>query len=139
MQDENFIIERKILKIGNQLINTRNSDLKKYNLTASQSETLLFFDRLKGARVLDLKDYLKISHQAARNIVERMKLKDLFYVETSDEDARTKQVYLTDNGQSICNALKKRGTSIGETMLINLSSDEKKTLSNLLDKISDKI
>lgn len=139
MQDENFIIERKILKIGNQLINTRNSDLNEYNLTSSQSETLLFFDRLKGARVLDLKDYLKISHQAARNIVERMKLKDLLYVETSNEDARAKQVYLTDNGQSICDALKKRGTSIGETMLIDLSSDEKRTLSNLLNKISDKI
>ena len=37
MDDLEFIIERKILKIGNTLLNTRSEDLKKYDLTPVQA------------------------------------------------------------------------------------------------------
>ena len=41
--DQDFIIERKIIKIGSHMLNTRSEDLKKFNLTSNQSESLLFF------------------------------------------------------------------------------------------------
>ena len=132
--DLDFSIERTILRIGNQLLSRRSDDLKLYDLTPSQSETLLFFDRYAGARVLDLKAYLKISHQAARNIVERMKEKDLLYVTVSGADARAREVYLSEKGQAICRELKKKGGDVGSNLLSALTRAEKETLASCSKK-----
>lgn len=135
MNDINFVIERNILKIGNQILNIRNDDLKSYSLTSNQSETLLYFDARPGALIIDLKDYLKVSHQAARNLIERMKEKDLLYVEVSDEDARAKKVFLTEKGIFICRKLKEKGSNLGKTILSSLDNGEKEALLFLLEKI----
>lgn len=137
MADLDFILQRKILKLGNKLVNTRNVDLKTHDLTPNQSETLLYFDAHPGEVIVNLKDYLEISHQAARNIIERMKLKSLLYVTVSAADARARQVYLTAKGQTICDQLKVNGTSVGHTILSQLSVSERQQLAHLLDKITD--
>lgn len=136
MADKDFIIERTILKIGNHVLNVRNDDLKAYNLTSNQSETLLFFDLHKGALILNLKDHLKISHQAARNIVERMKAKGLLYVTVSDTDARAKKVFLSEKGNVICSKLKKQGGCLGSNLLQYFTENEKDELLALLEKIT---
>lgn len=135
MNDKDFQIERNILKIGNQIINQRTDDLKSYNLTSNQSETLLFFDQNRGAILLDLKEYLKISHQAARNIVERMKDKGLLYVAVSDTDGRARKVYLTEKGREICLKLKSRASYIGSNLLAGFTDQEKDQLAGFLDRI----
>ena len=137
MQSKEFIIGRKILKIGNKLINTRNMDLRKLDLTSNQSETILFFKKNPGARVQDLKDHLEISHQAARNIVERMKKKQLLKIETHKTDARSKQICLSPKGQKTYNILETRGTNVGLALLHKLSKKEITTLSGILDKLCD--
>lgn len=137
MTDLDFILQRKILKLGNKLVNTRNVDLKTHDLTPNQSETLLYFDAHPGEVIVNLKDYLEISHQAARNMVARMKLKSLLYVTVSATDARARQVYLTAKGQTICAQLKANGTSVGHTILSQLSASERQQLAHLLDKITD--
>lgn len=139
MQDKDFIIERQILRIGNKISNGRDKDLTAFNLTANQSETLMYFDLHAGGTIMELKDFLRISHQAARNIVERMKKKDLLYVVISDSDARFKHVYLTEKGIRTCNSLKKLGTSVGQQLLQGLSDEEKNTLLALLAKIDGNI
>ena len=135
MTDRDFLIERNILKIGNLLLNVRSEDLKIFDLTPTQSETLLFFDKHSGAMIYDLKDHMKISHQAARNIVERMKQKDLLYVEVADTDARAKKVYLSEKGKRTCRKLQKKGTDVGSNLLRALREDEKQELALLLEKI----
>ena len=139
MQDKDFIIERQILRIGNKISNGRDEDLLPFDLTANQSETLLFFELHPGSSIMELKDYLSISHQAARNIVERMKKKELLYVVTSEKDARFKHVYLTENGKTTSEALKKLGTSVGQQLLHGISDDEKDQLLSLLSKINGNI
>ena len=135
MADKEFLIERNILKIGNQLLNGRREDLKEFALTSNQSETLLFFDRHPGAMIYDLKIHMKISHQAARNLVERMKEKELLTVEISDTDTRARKVSLSEKGEKICRELKKKGTDVGGNLLQPLSEEEKDQLSVLLEKI----
>ena len=135
MTDRDFLIERNILKIGNHLLNVRSEDLKEFDLTSTQSETPLFFDKHSGAMIYDLKNHMKISHQAARNIVERMKEKGLLYVEVSDTDARAKKVYLSEKGMKICIKLKKRGTDVGSNLLRALREEAKQGLALLLEKI----
>ena len=136
MKNLEFLIERKILRLGNQLLNHRNDDLKAYDLTAEQSETLLFFDLHKEALILDLKEHLRISHQAARNIVERMKKKGLLYVEVSPNDARARHVFLTEKGQKICGSLKNSGTSVGHKLLEGISHEDRMWILSLLEKLS---
>lgn len=139
MSDLEFQIERKILKIGNTLQNTRSEDLKKYDLTPVQSETLLFYLSNPGASILDLKGYLDISHQAARNLIERLKIKNFIYAETSSEDARYKKIYLTKQGEDICNKLTLMGSHVGQNLLQGISESKRKELLRLLLKINDNI
>ena len=135
MVDKEFLIERNILKIGNQLLNGRREDLKEFDITSNQSETLLFFDRHPGARIYDLKIHMKISHQAARNLVERMKEKDLLNVAVSDTDTIARKICLSEKGEKICNELKKKGSDVGGNLLQPLSEEEKEQLFVILDKI----
>ena len=135
MAEKDFIIERTILKIGNHVLNVRSDDLKSCDLTSNQSETLLFFELHEGALILDLKEHLKISHQAARNIVERMKAKGLLYVTVSHKDARAKQVFLSEKGKSVCKKLKEQGGSLGGNLLQYFTEKEKDQLLALLEKI----
>lgn len=136
MDNINFVIERKILKLGNRLISTRNEELKHIDLTSSQSETLLFFGRYDGAKILDLKEYLNVSHQAAQKIVDRMREKGFLRISISADDARAKSVSLTENGKQLYAYLKNNGEDVGRKLLNNLSEEEKETLCLLLDKIT---
>ena len=134
--DIDFLIERTILRIGNCLLNKRSEDLKEHDLTANQSETLLYFDAHPGNLAHDLKDYLKISHQAARDIVARMRQKGLLTMRVSDQDGRAREVFLTEKGRDICRILKKKGSSVGSNILQTLDDGEKQELWRLLEKIS---
>lgn len=139
LTDEDFIIERCILRIGNKINNGRDKDLAKIDLTPNQSETLLFFGTNKGNTIIDLKNHLRITHQAARNTVERMKKKNLLYVVISKEDARFKHIYLTEKGKKLFYTLKAMGTTVGQQLLQGLSPEEKNILHSLLIKIDDNI
>ncbi len=130
-----FIIERTILKIGNELNNIRISDLKQYDMTTGQSETMLFFEAAEGARALDLKNHLSITHQAARNYVERLKAKGLLYTEVSGADARGKSVMLTEEGRDVCRKLRQKGCDTGKDILSDLNGEEKEELLRLLRRI----
>lgn len=135
MNDKDFYIERNILKIGNRLLNQRSDDLKGFNLTPNQSETLLFFERYDGAMIQDLREYLQVTHQAATKIVERMRDKELLIISISASDARAKEIRLTDKGRSICHQLKKKGSHVGSNLLRVLNEDEKNQFAILLEKI----
>lgn len=135
MTERDFLMERNILKIGNRLLNVRSEDLKGFDLTSTQSEALLFFDRHGGAMIQDLKQHMQISHQAARNLVERMREKDLLTVEASDTDARARKIYLSEKGRQICGRLKQKGADLGSNLLRSLTEEEKQTLDRLLKKI----
>lgn len=139
MTDKDFIIERCILRIGNKINNGRNKDLAQIDLTPNQSETLLFFGTNKGKTIIDLKNHLRITHQAARNTVERMKKKELLYVMISKEDARFKHIYLTEKGKELFDKLKEMGTTVGQQLLQGLSAEEKDVLYSLLVKIDGNI
>lgn len=130
-----FCLERRILKIGNLLSAKRDNDLRKIGITSSQSEGLLYLEDHPGISIIDLKKYLCISHQAARNCIERLKNKGFVRVEESPTDARSRSVYLTNPGEELCARLKAHGRLAGLELLAALSHDEKKQLDRLLKKI----
>lgn len=135
MEDLDFLIERKIRRLGNHFDISRNTYLKKYNLTSNQSIALLFFDLHEDAMISELKEYLKVSHQAAQKIVDRMRIDGLLSISISKIDARAKQVNLTDYGKQLCETLKNTRINFEKQIFKNLSQTEKENLSKLLDKI----
>lgn len=130
-----YILTRKMIKIGNQFTNFRNADLEKCDLTPSQAETLIFFYHYPGALVSDLKVHMEISHQAARNLVERMKIKELLFAEVSSRDARAKHVYLTEKGQEIYERIRQSSNDAGSLIFEGFTEEELAQLSTLLEKI----
>lgn len=133
MQNLAFQIERSILKIGNQLNNMRNEDLKNRNLTPTQSEALLFFAEHEGASISELKDHLQISHQAASKLVEKLKEKHYLYASISKEDARANATFLTTEGKAVCASLQQTGSSVGSALLQGFSEGEMLQLQRFLD------
>lgn len=139
MKEYEFEIVRGILKLGNKLNYIRDNDLEKRKLTAVQSETMLFFGVNEGANVSELKDYLKISHQAARNILERLKNKNYLYTTVSEKDKRSNSVFLTEEGKILYDSLKATGSKEGSSLLDGFSNEEKDTFLKLIKKASHNI
>lgn len=136
MEVNEFVLERLILKIGNRLSNRRKKDLAGIEVTSGQSETILFFASHPGSLITDLKDYLQISHQAARLIISRLEKRGLLESVVSPTDARARQIYLTEAGKKLCAELKQGGTTVGGILLQHLSAKERQELYRLLQKIS---
>ncbi len=139
MNDINFITQRKIIKIGNQLNNARDEYLRKKNLTSVQSDTLLFYGRNQGKSITDLKNHLQVTHQAARKLVEKLKVKGYLYVVPSQKDARVAEVSLTDKGLEICSRLVNDGTRTATDLLSGFSMTEKETLLSFLMRVEENI
>lgn len=135
MEDIEFVIERKILHIGNHLIARRNQDLKSFGLTSSQSEALLFIEQQKSTTLGSLKKRLNVSHQAVQKTVGRLREEGLVHMVVSEEDARMKKLSLSDAGKELCHDLKKAGALSGHSVLNHLTADERKSLLKLLSKI----
>ena len=136
LNEVEFEIERTILKLGNQLNYMRDIDLEQKNLTVAQSETMLYFGANEGSTAADLKEHLKITHQAARNIVERLKAKHYLYTVVSDKDKRANAVFLTEVGKKMLFSLKESGNRAGNVLLDGFSEEEKGQLLHLLRKAS---
>lgn len=139
MITDEFLINRKIQRLGSRLVNKRTEDLKFFDLTPEQSDTLQFFAANPGAKLIDLKNHFDVSHQAARSMVERMKKKDLLYVEISAEDARAKEVYLTAKGRKTCEELQAMGCGVGDSLLTGIDKEERQWLLTALDKMIENV
>ncbi len=139
MNDIDFITERKIIKIGNQLHNARDEYLHKKNITSAQSETLLFYFSNQGKSITDLKNHLQVSHQAARKLVDKLKAKEYLYIVSSKKDARVAEVFLTDKGLEICTRLINDGIHAGAALLENFSMAEKEKLLFFLMRIEENV
>ena len=135
MNDKCFIIERKIMKIGNKLSYLRMEDLNKHGLTTSQSETILYFDRNDGKTITDLKEHLQVSHQAARKFIESLKKKELLYDEISEADGRFKKIHLTNRGQILCDELKQKGHSVGDHILKGIEEESFDVIISILEQM----
>lgn len=135
MNELDFRLERLILKIGNTINYIRDEDLVKNNLTSAQSETILFYSDNPGKSIKELALHLKISHQAARKLVDKLKSKNILESLMSTEDKRYSKVYLTEFGAELCGLLKQKGTLTGENMLNGFSERDKTELYHLLQKI----
>ncbi|MCD8158148.1 MAG: MarR family transcriptional regulator [Clostridiales bacterium] len=110
--------------------------LESLNLTTNQVSVLIYLSDHEKTRLFDLKQFLNISHQTARNIVVKLRQNGLADVEVSAADGRAKLVYLTEEEKKISDMYKKNLSFTTENMLSCLSEEERQILFSILETLS---
>lgn len=132
MREMEYVLARKVLRLANLIIINRNTDIKELGLTAEQADSLLYFSQNESKSAADLKDYLGITHQTARGIIERMVKKGILKTNISEEDARYKKIVLTEKGFQLCDCLKANGMHTGDRLLNGMNESERKQFFSMI-------
>lgn len=129
---DEFILQRQLIQLGNQLSNRRDRDLAVQQLTSSQSAVLLYFAQYPGRRVQDLKDFLCVTHQAAQKSVMKLRERQLLQSKVSPQDGRAHQLFLTSAGEKMAEKLRAHGLLAGQELLAPLTEKQKAQLAELV-------
>lgn len=120
-KDKEFTVARLILRMANQIVKNRNLHVKALGLTTEQADSLLFFLSHENAVINDLKDYLCVTHQTARGIVQRMEGKG---VVKSPTDGRYQVVSLSEKGRKMGAILLENGIQTGSRLLHGMTPEQ---------------
>ena len=125
---------RLILKLANTIVKNRNRHLEALDLTSGQADSLQFFLTHDQATATELKEYLGITHQTARGIIQRMITKGLLELHRSDADARCQIVEVTPAGQEMGLRMIANRERTGGLLLQGMDATERKNFIRLLTK-----
>ena len=125
--------------MGNSINYIRTLDLKDTNITPTQSETILYYSSHPGRNIKDLAQYLNVTHQAARKLVDKLKAEGILNLTVSNEDRRFTSIFLTAEGEKLSKTLKGNGFSVGQRILTDFSEQEKEKLLGYLLRIKRNI
>lgn len=130
--EKEYDFARLILRLSNQIVKNRDRHVRELDLTTEQADSLQFFLTHENAVIMDLKNYLGVTHQTARGIVKRMETKGLIQTRKSETDARYQCVIVTEQGKKTGQILIKNGIQTGSKLLHGMSTDQQKLFYELL-------
>lgn len=130
-----------IKKINNKLEAGRNRDLKDLKLTGAQLDILLFLSDQSEKTTFqkDIGEFLAIKHTSTIDILKKLEEKQLIYRETNQDNARCRNVYLTEKGKQLTEMLSSKKTEIEAILLEGFSETEHQQLWEQLMKIYNNI
>lgn len=137
--EEAHQLGRLILKLGNTLIKNRNRHLEALGLTTSQADSLQFFLANPQSTVTDLKDYLEITHQTARGLVQRITEKNLVELSPSPLDGRCRTICPTESGKELGIKMAHNRERTVLRLLSGMTEEEQETFYRLLAIAYDNI
>ena len=138
-QDGEYRFARLILRLANRIIRNRDRHVRALGLTTEQADSLLFFLGREGASITCLKEYLGVTHQTARGIVQRLKEKGLIETAPSPADGRRQLVRPTQGGVEMGARLRQNGSRTGSQLLAGMSREERELFRRLLQTAWDNI
>ncbi len=134
---------RQIRRINNAVLKVRNKRLADFDITAAQSDILLYLIRnyklMEEINQLDIQKFLQLSNPTVSGLLNRLEDKGFITRTPSIKDARYNCVLPTQK------AIENRGVMLEhmfyceDAMLSNFSEDQKDTLKELLDKALENI
>ena len=133
MQEREYRTARLILRLSNQIIRNRDNHVKELGLTTEQADSLQFFLSHERSVIMDLKNYLGVSHQTARGIVQRMEGKGLIRLQKSETDGRFQCIQVSEKGKSLGWQLRINGIRTGNKLLKNMKPEEQEEFYHLLE------
>ena len=110
--------------------------LTQYDVTPAQTHVLLYLQRHGGqAPQCELTEHLKVKPSTANGILDRMVEKGLVERTVHGEDARRRQIILTDQGKSRQETFRQKFEEMEALIVKGLSEAEVQQLHSLLHRI----
>lgn len=138
---ENFIIGKLIKQLHIALENNFNKFYKKYKLTSSQMDILIFLlhNENKIVNQRDIENFLSLSNPTIAGTLLRLEKKGFIIRKISSKDKRYKEIYLTDKSRELKDIIFKYIRDNDNKMFSNMSEEEKENLKNIITKILNNI
>ena len=138
---ENFIIGKLIKQLHRALENNFNKFSKKYKLTSSQMDILIFLlhNENKIVNQRDIENFLSLSNPTIAGTLLRLEKKGFIIRKISSKDKRYKEIYLTDKSRELKDIIFKYIRDNDNKMFSNMSEEEKENLKNIITKILNNI
>lgn len=138
---ENFIIGKLIKQLHIALENNFNKFSKKYKLTSSQMDILIFLlhNENKIVNQRDIENFLSLSNPTIAGTLLRLEKKGFIIRKISSKDKRYKEIYLTDKSRELKGIIFKYIIDNDNKMFSNMSEEEKENLKNIITKILNNI
>ena len=138
---ENFIIGKLIKQLHIALENNFNKFSKKYKLTSSQMDILIFLlhNKNKIVNQRDIENFLSLSNPTIAGTLLRLEKKGFIIRKISSKDKRYKEIYLTDKSRGLKDIIFKYIRDNDNKMFSNMSEEEKENLKNIITKILNNI
>ena len=108
-----------------------------YEGKASQSRILIILYEQKNMTQRDLTEFLGIKPGSVSEILTKLERAELITRSHSENDHRTMEISLTDEGEKLAKEAVWRRRERHEQMFACLTEDEQKTLLSLLEKLGE--
>lgn len=134
---ENFIVGKLIKELHTSLENNLNQYLKKYKLTSSQMDILMFLfhneDKIINQR--DVENYLSLTNPTIAGTLFRLEKKGFIKRKRRLEDKRYKEIYLTKKSRKLKYVIFEYIKNNDNKMFADISEREKESLKNIMEKL----
>ena len=135
-EDIGFLIH----KIDNRIKTRIDNQLKKNDLTFSQSQLLHHLEKHEGTlNQKELQKIMNVSHPTIVGLVQRLETNGFVRTETDPSDRRNKIVYTTEAAQKFKEELMKRRKKSNKKMLEGISAEDLETARKVLNRMLDNI
>jgi len=127
--------------ISDYIEKAANQHLKPFNLTLSQIRILNFLRERKGEKTSqkDIEDYFEVTHPTVIGILKRLERKGFVTSEFDSEDKRVKNIYLTENEDSVYNAMDDFKKTTEQKLLQGLTTVQIQEVRSLLKSFYENI
>lgn len=114
-------------KISEEMDRRANMEIKKYNLTLTQTRIILFLAGKEAKTVTqkELENFLRVSHPTTVTIVKSMEAKKIVKTSLDDADRRMKNVKLIWGDEAIYSELEWNAENMERKLLAGFSEEEK--------------
>lgn len=132
-----FIIGKLIKELHTALENNFNKFFRKYKLTSSQMDILMFLFKNEKNTVnqRDIENYLSLSNPTIAGTLLRLEKKGFITRKISLEDKRYKEIYLTDKAWELKDIIFGYIQNNDSKMFADMSEEEKANLKNIILKL----
>lgn len=127
-------------KIHNQLEAGFNKEYKKYGLTSTQLDVLMYLSQETGGETTlsDIAAHFDVRHTSVIHVLKLLEQKG-FICKSAVSGTRTKPILLTDSGrqlgEQIASELKQKSPLLDEIMFAGLSEADRQYLGKMLEQI----
>ncbi|MBE6104282.1 MAG: MarR family transcriptional regulator [Erysipelotrichaceae bacterium] len=129
-----------IHKIDNRIKTRIDNQLKKNELTFSQSQVLHHLDRNGGSlNQKELQSLMNVSHPTIVGLVQRLETNGFVKTETDPQDRRNKIVTTTEAAEQFKKELIKNRTKSNKMMLEGISAEDMETAVRVLNRMLENI